>query len=129
MSGANAFDTRVRTLPADAEAAVETLWRDVFVRGAGSISRDELRRVATRVAAGGRRVGFLPEQLIVAVKDSWGAHAVVRGPEQRFVARWVLTELISLAICAYYDGGAAERTRSAAPAVARVRSVEPPAGA
>lgn len=46
----------VRALPAVAEAAIEGLWRDVFVRS----------------------------------------------PEQRFVARWVQTELISLTICEYH---------------------------
>ncbi len=89
-------------LPAAATAELDALWQRVSARGAGNVSRDDLREVATAVSAEACRSALLAEQVIVAVKDSWSAHAEFRRPEERHETRWVLTEVVSLCIREFY---------------------------
>lgn len=98
-------EERPAALPPDAERPIRALWREVFAGDVVRHTREDLRGVARVVGRAARREGLLPEQLIVAVKESWHAHDGVRGLGQRHTARWVLTELISLCICAYYEQG------------------------
>lgn len=85
------------SLPREATAVLAALWDRVGVDGA-RIRRDQLRTIASRVSLGARDVGLHPEELIIAVKDSWQRRRPPLPTEQR----WILTEMIALCIDEYY---------------------------
>lgn len=96
-------EERPAALPPDAERPLRALWREVLAADTVRHTREELRDVARVVGRAARREALLPEQLIVAVKESWQSHEGARSVGRRHAARWVLTELISLCICEYYE--------------------------
>jgi len=85
------------SLPREATAVLAGLWDRVRV-DAHRIKRDQLRSIASRVSTGARDVGLHPEELIIAVKDSWQTRTPPLPSEQR----WLLTEMIALCIDEYY---------------------------
>lgn len=91
-------------LPAEASELLHQLWERLARSGIGDVERDELRRIARAVSDAAHRASLLPEQLIVAVKDSWGTHPVLLQPEERQEAQWVLTQVVTLCIHEFYRG-------------------------
>ncbi len=89
-------------LPPHAESCLLRLWGDVLDGRGVAPTRDELRSVAREVSVAARQASMLPEQLLVAVKECWGAHEEFRDAEERHRVQWVLTDLISLCIREFY---------------------------
>ena len=85
------------SLPREATAVLAGLWDRVGV-DPDRIKRDQLRTLASRVSTGARDVGLHPEELIIAVRDSWQERTPPLPTEQR----WILTEMIALCIDEYY---------------------------
>ena len=85
------------SLPQEANAVLEGLWRRVR-DDAERIKRDQLRIIASRVSMSAREVGLHPEELIIAIKQSW-QESRPRPPAEH---RWILTETIALCIEEYY---------------------------
>jgi len=93
---------RSAVLPPSAETGLAELWQLVVEQRSAGLSREELRAVAREVSVAARGAAVQPEQLIVAVKQSWTAHPGLGRSELRHDAQWLLTELISLCICEFY---------------------------
>src|SRR5262249_14033048 len=86
-------------LPSDSGGLLADLWRSVRVSAALDISHDLLRPVARQVSLAAHEAGLRAEQLIVAVKASWIEH---NGSFESRRRQWVLSEMISLCIEAFY---------------------------
>ncbi len=86
------------------DAALDQLWLTVLRSRAGVVSEPYLRDVARRVSTDAHQVGMLPEQLIIAVRDSWSLHrrAAIR-LDKRYAFDGVVTEMISMCIEEFYD--------------------------
>lgn len=89
-------------LPADARELLHGLWDRLARSGIGVLEHEELRRIARVVSEGAHRASLLPEQLIIAVKESWGTHPSLLQPEERQEAQWVLAEVVSMCIHEFY---------------------------
>lgn len=85
------------SLPQEANAVLGGLWARTRA-DAGRIKRDQLRIIASRVSMSAREVGLQPEELIVAIKQSW----LDSRPRPPAEDRWILTETIALCIEEYY---------------------------
>ena len=91
-----------RMLPDDAEHLLTELWLRLLRSDAREPSRRELADFTRPVCAMARAAGLLPEELIVAVKKSWGSRHELRAPAQRRRLEEVLTDVITACIDEFY---------------------------
>ena len=91
-----------RMLPDEAEQILTELWLRLLRSDAREPSRRELADFTRPVCAMARAAGLLPEELIVAVKKSWGSRHELRAPAQRRRLEEVLTDVITACIDEFY---------------------------
>jgi hypothetical protein len=102
------FDRPDSPLPSrDANDALAELWRQLQLDDR-VVSSDELKAVARRVSAAARTAGWRPEELIVAVKQSWQAREH-NPPSGTHRLHELLNEVISLCIDEFYGAPGARR--------------------
>ena len=89
-------------LPESAHGALHAFWDRVVAQESEERLRDQLRLVACSISAIARSADLLPEQLIIAIKESWLSHAGLRDPDLLHVRGWMLPELITLTIREFY---------------------------
>lgn len=90
-------------LPVQAAAVLTVLWQKLLDPSVDGMSRRELREPSRRVAAHAKRSELSPEQLIIAIKNSWsGFHDGATQPYHHSKAQSLVTEMISLCIQEYY---------------------------
>lgn len=97
---------QVSRLPADAAATLDTLWSRLAVDGEPACDDQELTRVAQAVSGAARREGMMPEQVLIALKESWVASGALRLRPDRAALEPILSALVTRCIRAYFDGGA-----------------------
>ena len=101
---------RTTPLPLQAVVALADLKYQVMTSETAEFPRESIRVVAREVGSAARLAELLPEQLVVAVKETWSRTLEMGTHEERHVAQRVLTEVVSLCIREYYrnprDGGA-----------------------
>jgi hypothetical protein len=104
--GSRDFPHTRGVLPSEAAVLLQSLWGRSLARAPGMVSREDLRSTAGAVSDVALRAHLLPEQLICEVKDSWRAYDGFRDATQRHSSEWLLTEVVSLCISAFYrDAG------------------------
>ena len=91
-----------RMLPDEADRLLSELWRRLLTGDARELSRREVTEFARPVCAIARAAGLLPEELIVAVKQSWNSRHELRPPTQRRRLEDMLTGVISACIEEFY---------------------------
>jgi hypothetical protein len=85
-------------LPANADAALSTLWRTVSSEP-GRVTRKKLHDVAKEVGQVARAADFRPEELVVAIKDSWTSqNGELHRWNKRSSVERVVDDVISFAI-------------------------------
>ncbi|HEX6816371.1 MAG TPA: hypothetical protein VF102_11895 [Gemmatimonadaceae bacterium] len=89
-------------LPDEADRLLAELWRRLLTDDARELSRREMSDFARPVCAIARSAGLLPEELIVAVKQSWNSRHELRAPTQRRRLEEVLSSVISACIEEFY---------------------------
>ncbi|HKT09906.1 MAG TPA: hypothetical protein VJR24_18535 [Gemmatimonadaceae bacterium] len=105
-----------RMLPDEADRLLTELWRRLLTGDAKELSRREVTEFARPVCAIARAAGLLPEELIVAVKQSWNSRHELRPPTQRRRLEHILASVISACIEEFYRVDARpslERTEAA----------------
>ena len=90
-------ETESPTLPRELNAILAGLWRRVPADPT-RLKRKQLRAIAARVSVSAQGLQLHPEELIIAVKQSWQQ----RRPSPPEDQRWLLTEMIALCIEEYY---------------------------
>ena len=89
-------------LPDEADKRLAELWHRMLTGDARELSRRELSDFTRPVCAIARAAGLLPEELIVAVKQSWNARHELRPPTQRRRLEDILNSVISSCIEEFY---------------------------
>ena len=89
-------------LPADATGRLRVLWDQLVPYDGACVPHEALRSAAQAVGRAARRDGLLPEQAIVAVKESWQREVECRCIDDRVAMRTVLNDLVSLCIVEYF---------------------------
>jgi hypothetical protein len=91
-------------LPPAADTALSTLWRDALSSEASTVVSGQLRDVARQVGRDARAADLRPEELIVAIKDSWSAqNGELHGWNKRSSVEHVVSDVISLSIEEFYS--------------------------
>jgi hypothetical protein len=99
----SSVEPRLGSLPQSPQSELTTLWREALETYPGEVTRRHLRDVARRVSADARAAGLRPEQLVVAIKESWAAHHDDAHPNPgRKLLQPMVTELISDCIEEFY---------------------------
>lgn len=93
---------RVATLPPESAAALDVLLRVVATHAPLTVPRELLRSTARAVAGAAQRELMPPEQLIVALKETWCSHPDFRRGGERHSARSDLADFVSMCISEYY---------------------------
>lgn len=91
-----------RMLPDEAEKLLTELWLRLLTSDAPEPSRRELADFTRPVCEIARAAGLLPEELIVAVKRSWGSRHELRRPGQRRRLEEVLADVVTACIDEFY---------------------------
>jgi hypothetical protein len=89
--------TELSTLSGELTAVLAGLWGRIPADPT-RITREQLREIAASVSTAAQRLRLHPEELIIAIKQSWQAHR----PSPPAEPRWLLTEMIALCIEEYY---------------------------
>lgn len=93
-----------RGLPTAASDALDALWTELLASRTATVSRTRLREAARRVSDGAHDAQLRPEQLIIAIKDSWSARQLsVFEMKQRRLIESVVTDMISICIREFYE--------------------------
>ncbi|MGH7650069.1 MAG: hypothetical protein ACREND_18335 [Gemmatimonadaceae bacterium] len=92
-----------RTLPDGAETLLTGLWSRLLASDARPLTRPELSAFAQPVCAIARADGLLPEELIVAVKNSWKLRHEPCLPGDRPRLDRILTDVVSALIDGFYS--------------------------
>lgn len=88
------------------DPALEALWTVV---GAGSSQRHARREAAGAVSREALRLALLPEEMVVAVKESWARHPELGADGTRREALARLSEVISLCIAEFFRASDQDR--------------------
>lgn len=112
MPPVQALFRRTMQLPRSAQPSVtsapsvdellDRLWIALTYRRGETIPREQLRELVSIVSREARRCGMLPEQLVVAVKDSWKRHPKLRDAYSRHEALGTLADVVALCISEFF---------------------------
>lgn len=97
--------TRHPRLPDGAALRLHDLWMEVLRHRGGPVPRQQLNEAAIVVATEARAAAVLPEELLVAVKQSWAALPELRALEERHNAQATLTDFVSICISEFFQAG------------------------
>ena len=89
------------SLPPEANELLRELWGEIHGEER-QVSRERLRAVARQVSLCAMEKGLRPEELIIAVKESWMSPDGLTEPRERMRLQWVLADTISLCIDEFY---------------------------
>jgi len=102
------FESGLDRLPQSPQVELTMLWREALASFPTGVTRRHLCDVAKRVSADARAAGLRPEEMVVAIKESWAAHHDDLHPTRgRKLLQPMVTELITVCIEEFYRDSAA----------------------
>ena len=94
----------VATLPPIADTALSMLWQAVLSSESGRATRQQMHDVARKVGKGARAADLLPEELVVAIEDSWSSqNGELLGWNKRSSVERVVGDVITFAIEEFFS--------------------------
>ena len=99
MRGSPMHHEAMAALPPNADTALNALWQRVLSNEGSGVPRQQMKEVARTISACAHAADLRPEELVVAIKDSWSAHnGELHRWNKRSGAERVVTDVITLSI-------------------------------